>query len=151
MQNFSNDEIETVIAHELGHYKRKHILKNLFISTISSFLIFYLIDLLTKPSLHWFGFSKISEIPALPLIAVWGILSGLVTTPLTNALSRKFEFEADEYSVKVTKKPDIFVEALYKLNEQNLGDDSPGKFVEAYFYSHPSIKRRAERIKQIHI
>ncbi len=148
VRNFSNDEIETVIAHELGHYKRKHILKNLIISTLSSFLIFYLIDLLTKNTLHWFGFSKIYEIPALPLIAVWGIVIGLITTPLTNAISRKFEFEADAYSVEVTKMPDIFIETLYKLNKQNLGDDSPSKFVEAYFYSHPSIKRRAERIKK---
>ncbi len=148
VQNFSNDEIETVIAHELGHYKKKHIIKNLAVSTLSSFLIFYLINLLYKLSLPWFGFSNIADIPALPLIAVWGIIIGLFTTPLTNALSRKFEFEADEYSVKVTGKPDVFIDTLYKLNEQNLGDDSPGKFVEAYFYSHPSIKRRAEHIRK---
>jgi STE24 endopeptidase len=149
LNNFSVDEIETVIAHELGHYKKKHIIKNLIISTISSFLFFYLINILDKLSLTWFGFTSITEIPALPLIAVWGIFIGFFTTPITNAISRKFEFEADEYAVKSTGKPEIFIKTLYKLNEQNLGDEMPNKFIEIYFYSHPSIKRRAERIRTI--
>ncbi len=149
INNFSVDEIETVIAHELGHYKNKHILKNLIISTLSSFLFFYLINILDKLSLGWFGFSSITDIPSLPLIAVWGMFIGFFTTPITNAISRKFEFEADKYAVLSTKKPDVFIKTLYKLNEQNLGDDMPNKFVEIYFYSHPSIKRRAERIRMI--
>jgi len=149
LNNFSTDEIETVVAHELGHYKKRHIIKNLIISTVSSFLFFYLVNVLDKFSLSWFGFTSITEIPALPLIAVWGILIGFFTTPLTNAISRKFEFEADEYAVLSTRKPDIFIETLYKLNEQNLGDEIPNKFVEIYFYSHPSVKRRAERIQTI--
>ncbi len=149
INNFSDEEILTVIAHELGHYKKKHIIKNLFFSTVSSFLIFFLIDLLYRTSLTSFGYSHLYDIPALPLIAIWGIIIGFFTTPLTNALSRKYEFEADEYSVRVTNTPEVFVNTLYKLNAQNLGDDSPNKFVEVYFYSHPSIRRRAERIKLI--
>ena len=76
------------------------------------------------------------------------MIIGLAQAPLTNMLSRKYEYEADNYSVTVTNKPEVFSNALEKLNKQNLGDDNPHPFVEWYFYSHPSIKKRIESIKK---
>ena len=148
LDNYSNDEIETVIAHELGHYKKKHIVKNILIGTVTSFLTLFLIALLYKNSLSWFGFSSIIQIAALPLLALWSMLIGLVQTPFGNILSRKFEYEADEYAVKETDKPNDFIATLEKLNEQNLGDKEPHPFVEWFFYSHPSIKNRIAAIKK---
>ena len=149
LDEFTNDEIETVIAHELGHYKHKHIIKNLIIGTLSSFITLYLLALLYSNSLSWFGFENISDIAALPILALWGMLLGILQAPLTNILSRKFEYEADEYSVKVTNKPEVFIGTLEKLNEQNLGDKEPHPFVEWFFYSHPSIKKRIAYIQSI--
>ena len=149
INEFTNEEIETVIAHELGHYKHKHIIKNLIIGTLSSFVTLYLLALLYSYSLSWFGFESITDIAALPILVLWGMLLGIIQTPLTNILSRKFEYEADEYAVKVTNKPEIFINTLEKLNEQNLGDKEPHPFVEWFFYSHPSIKRRTEHIKTL--
>ncbi len=77
------------------------------------------------------------------------MLIGLVQTPLTNILSRKHEYEADEYAVKSTNKKDIFINTLTKLTEQNLGDKDPHPFVEWFFYSHPSIKNRIAYISII--
>ncbi len=142
LDNYSEDEIETVIAHELGHYKRKHIIKNIFISTISSFLIFYLIAQLHQLSLNWFGFSSITQIASLPLLMLWGALIGLVQQPITNWISRKYEYEADKYAIQVTNKRDAFASTLEKLTTQNLSDKEPHPFVEWFFYSHPSIKKR---------
>ena len=140
---FTNDEIETVIAHELGHYKHKHIIINIVVSTISSFVTLYLISVFIRNiHLSWFGFSKITDIAALPLLSLWGMLIGLIQTPLTNILSRKHEYQADEYAVKSTNKKEIFINTLTKLTEQNLGDKDPHPFVEWFFYSHPSIKNR---------
>ena len=68
LENFSNDEIEVVLAHEFGHFKHKHIVKNIVISTVSSFLIFFLMGFLYKNSLEWFGFSSITQIDALPVL-----------------------------------------------------------------------------------
>ena len=95
LNSYSMGEIETVIAHELGHYKRKHIIKNIFIGTVSSFLTLYLIALLFDESLSWFGFVSIKQIAALPLLSLWAMLIGIILTPLTNLISRKFEYEAD--------------------------------------------------------
>ena len=142
LENYTKDEIETVIAHELGHYKKKHIIKNIIIGTAASFLTLFLISYLYKISIHWFGFDKITIIAALPLLTLWIMLIGLVQTPLTNILSRKYEYEADEYAVSSTRKPDSFKSTLEKLTEQNLGDKNPHPFVEWFFYSHPSIKNR---------
>ena len=151
LENFSHDEIETVIAHELGHYKKKHIVKNIIIGTATSFLTLFVIAWLYKNSLSWFDFKSITQIAALPLLALWSMLVGLIQTPLGNILSRKFEYEADEYAVTETRTPKVFINTLEKLNEQNLGDKEPHPFVEWFFYSHPSVKRRVEAINSIKV
>lgn len=142
LDNYTNDEIETVIAHELGHYKKKHIIKNILIGTISSFLIFYLIAQLHQISLSWFGFSGITQIASLPLLMLWGALIGLIQQPITNWISRKFEYEADSYAIDATGKKEAFASTLEKLTTQNLSDQEPHPFVEWFFYSHPSVKKR---------
>ena len=146
LESYSTQEIETVIAHELGHFKKKHIIKNILIGTISSFLTLFLIALLYKNSLTWFNFTNITQVAALPLLALWSMLIGIIQTPLGNILSRKFEYEADEYAVAETKNPSAFKNTLEKLTNQNLGDKEPHHFVEWFFYSHPSIKNRINAI-----
>jgi len=146
LDNYTKEEIETVIAHELGHYKKKHIIKNIIIGTVSSFLTLFLIAKLYDVSLIWFGFDMRNDIAALPLLSLWAMLIGLIQTPLGNILSRKYEYEADRYAVDVTKKPEAFVSTLRKLTSQNLGDENPNSFVEWFFYSHPSINNRVNAI-----
>lgn len=147
LNNYSKDEIETVIAHELGHYKHKHILKNILFGTISSFLTFFIISILYKSSLSWFDFESITQIAALPLLSLWAMIIGLIQTPIGNLLSRKFEYEADRYAIESTHKPESFINTLNKLTDQNLGDREPHPFVEWFFYSHPSIKNRVDAIR----
>lgn len=149
LEKFSNDEIETVIAHEMGHYKHKHIVKNIVISTAVSFLTFFLIAELYDLSLSWFGFELRTEIAALPVLSLWAMLVGLVISPASNIISRKFEYQADNYAVSITKKKDAFIDTLRKLTDQNLGDEDPHPFVEWFFYSHPSLKNRLNNIQEI--
>jgi len=148
LNSYTEDEVETVIAHELGHYKKKHIVKNLFIGTFTSFFILYVIATLYNWSLAWFGFARINQIAALPILALWGMIIGMLLTPLTNIISRKFEYEADEYAIVSTNKVSSFVSVLEKLTEQNLGDKNPHPFVEWFFYSHPSINKRIAAINK---
>ena len=147
LNNYSTDEIETVIAHELGHYKHKHILKNILFGTISSFLTFFIISILYKNTLSWFDFTSITQIAALPLLSLWAMLIGLIQSPIGNILSRKYEYEADRYAIESTHKPNSFISTLNKLTDQNLGDREPHPFVEWFFYSHPSIINRINAIK----
>jgi STE24 endopeptidase len=148
LSNYSKDEIETVIAHELGHYKHKHIVKNILFGTVSSFLTFFIISILYKNSLSWFGLENITQIAAMPLLSIWAMIIGLIQTPIGNLLSRKYEFEADRYAVETTQKPESFINTLNKLTDQNLGDREPHPFVEWFFYSHPSIKNRINSIQK---
>ncbi len=148
LENYSEDEVETVIAHELGHYKKKHIIKNLIIGTFTSFFTLYLIAICYKWSLPYFGFENINKIAALPILSLWAMIIGLMLNPLTNILSRKFEYEADEYAVVSTNKVNSFISVLEKLTEQNLGDKNPHPFVEWFFYSHPSISKRIAAIQK---
>ncbi len=150
LENYTSDEIETVICHELGHYKRKHIIKNIFIGTAFSFLTLFLIALFYQGSIYWFGFNSVKNIAALPLLALWGMIIGIILTPVTNIISRKFEYEADEYAIQSTGKKDAFVSTLNKLTEQNLGDKEPHPFIEWFFYSHPSIKKRVAAINKFY-
>jgi STE24 endopeptidase len=148
IENYSDDEIETVIAHELGHYKRKHIVKNIIRGTLVSFLTLYVISLLYEISLPWFGFESILQISALPLLVLWSMVIGLIESPIGSAISRKYEYEADEYAVETTRNPSAFASTLKKLTEQNLSDKEPHPFVEWFFYSHPSIKNRLNALKK---
>jgi len=148
LENYTADEIETVIAHEMGHYKKKHIIKNIIIGTFSSFLTLFLIAYLYENTIGWFGFNSITDIAALPVLSLWAAVIGLIQNPLSNILSRKFEYEADEYAVTATYKPLPYISTLNKLTEQNLGDKNPHPFVEWFFYSHPSINNRINAIKK---
>ena len=148
LNEYSKDEIETVIAHELGHYKHKHIIKNLIFGTVSSFLTFFIISILYKNSLSWFDFESITQIAALPLLSLWAMIIGLIQSPIGNILSRKYEYEADRYAIESTLKPESFINTLNKLTDQNLGDREPHPFVEWFFYSHPSIKNRINAIRE---
>ena len=147
LSNYSKDEIETVIAHELGHYKHKHILKNILFGTVSSFLTFFIISLLYKNSISLFNFNSITQIAALPLLSLWAMIIGLIQSPIGNILSRKYEYEADRYAIESTQKPESFINTLNKLTDQNLGDREPHPFVEWFFYSHPSIKNRINAVR----
>jgi len=148
LNDYSKDEIETVIAHELGHYKHKHIQKNILFGTVTSFLTFFIISLLYKNSLSWFDFNSILQIAALPILSLWAMIIGLIQTPISNILSRKYEYEADRYAIESTRKPDSFINTLNKLTDQNLGDRQPHPFVEWFYYSHPSIKNRIDAIEK---
>jgi STE24 endopeptidase len=145
--NFRDEEIETVFAHELGHYKLRHIIVMMILGTISSFLGLYLTAVLYAQSLGWFGFVSLNQIAALPLLAVWLGVYSFITTPLTNAVSRSHEFAADKFAVHLTGNAEAFVNALKKLAAINLAEVAPPAAVEFLFHSHPSIEKRIRAIE----
>jgi len=149
LDHYTEDQIETVIAHELGHYKYKHIVKNIILGTVTSFLTLYLLSVLYDLSIGWFGFNSITQVAPIPLLSLWAMLIGVIQTPLTSLISRKYEYEADRYAITSTGKPEAFKETLEKLTDQNLGDKDPHPFIEWFFYSHPSIKKRIAAINKI--
>ncbi|MCE1188363.1 MAG: M48 family metallopeptidase [Ignavibacteria bacterium] len=144
--NYTNSEILTVIAHELGHFRHKHIIKNVVTGTLNSFITLYLVSVLYQWLVGIYHYDGITAIPALPLLMVCAGIIGVLQSPLHNAISRSFEYQADKYAVKITGDEESFKSALTKLNEQNLGDKDPHPFIEWFSYSHPSIKNRIAAI-----
>lgn len=147
--NFTDDEIEVVFAHELGHFKMKHIWIMMLVGTISIFAGLYAAAQMYEFSLGWFGFTSIDTIAALPLLGIWLGLYSLITSPLGNILSRKFEYAADRYAIDLTKKGDSLVSSLRKLSNINLADTNPHPLVEFLFHSHPSIEKRIRQIQNL--
>jgi STE24 endopeptidase len=148
LEKFSIEEIEIVFAHELGHYKYGHIWKGMIVSTVLSFLGLYLVSVLYLSFIPVFGFSKINDIAAFPLLGLIFFLYSLVLMPLTNAYSRSNEILADDFAVKITNNPEAFSSTMLKLNEQNLSDKNPNPVIEFIFYSHPSTQKRIENIRK---
>ena len=147
VSNFSEEEIETVFAHELGHYRFSHIRTGIIIGTVSTFAGLYLAARLYEWSVAAFHYSAMTDLAALPLLAIWLSLFGLLTSPLGNMISRYHERQADSYAVRTTGKHDAFVAALRKLADMNLADPEPHPLVEFMFYSHPPIMKRIRALE----
>jgi STE24 endopeptidase len=144
ISGFTEDEIETVFAHEVGHYKKGHIKKNIFISVFSTFAGLFILSKLYSLILPKFGFTEVWDIGALPILALIALLFGFILKPAGAYISRKFEYEADRFAVDTTRNLPVFNSVMEKLAFQNLSNDEPNKLVEFWSYSHPSVKRRIE-------
>jgi STE24 endopeptidase len=142
LENFNMDEIEAVFAHEVGHYVHKHIYIGIFVSTISSFLSFYLANYFYVNALSYFPFNGIADPAALPLLFLILTLITLLITPFSNALSRHHERQADRYALGHIEDTKSFKTSMLKLSELNLSNQQPHPLIEFFFYSHPSIKKR---------
>lgn len=144
LEKFNTDEIEGVFAHEVGHYAHKHIIQGVIIGTISSNLTLYIAYISLNFVVAYFGFMGIADLAALPVLSLIMTAISLISSPLTNMLSRANERQADTYAIKNSSNPEAFISALTKLAESNLADPSPHPIVEFLFHSHPSIGKRVE-------
>lgn len=151
MENFTPEEIEFVFAHEMGHYTKRHITKLVLLSTVGTFLGLYLTSLLYIGTMGFFGFTQPYEIAALPLLFLYLSIYGLITSPITNIFSRKYEWEADTYAIETTRDREAFISSMEKLADQNLAEKTPNKVIEFLFHSHPSIAKRIEFAKNYEI
>ena len=145
-------ELEAVLAHEIGHYKRKHIPKMLAGSAIGLLLAFFLIAQLAGQPWFYraFGFEPGSIVPALLLFS---LLSGVITfwfSPLFHLVSRKFEYEADHYAARTMQEIESLLGALRKLNEKNLSNLTPHPVYSGFYYSHPTLLEREQALTNAH-
>jgi STE24 endopeptidase len=142
LERFSPEEIETVLAHELGHQRHRHISKMLLLSGLGSWAAFAVVDLTSAWWTSRLGVQGLADPAGFPMLLLSLFLIGLVGLPLQNALSRRFEWQADRFAVTLTHQPPAFAEALRKLGELNLADPAPPRWIEWLFYDHPAIHRR---------
>ena len=144
LEKFSTDEIEGVFAHEVGHYVHKHITQGVVIGTVITYLSLFLAHLIFIEVVTSYGFNGVADLAALPVLSLIITLISLISSPLTNMLSRHNERQADTYAIKNSTNPNAFIEALQKLAESNLSDPEPHPLIEFLFHSHPSIGKRVK-------
>ena len=145
------DELVAVVAHEVGHFKRQHIPKFTLISILSSgFLFFVLGQLMNNPDLFAaFGMSHVSTYASMILVSI--LLSPIMrfSSLFTNFISRKFEFEADEFSVETFRQPARLIDALKKLSVDSFSHLTPHRLRIAIDYTHPPVLQRIQVLRNL--
>jgi STE24 endopeptidase len=142
LNEFTPDEIETVMAHELGHQANGDITLGILFSSVMTIGGLWLASAGLEWGIGQFGFDNPADIAALPLFAMVMGLFGLVTMPLNNAYSRWRERLADRFALRLTNMGASYASALKRLANQNLAEADPERWVEILLYSHPALRRR---------
>jgi STE24 endopeptidase len=151
LQKMNQDEILAVLAHEAGHWKKKHIMKRIIISEIFGFIGIYISFRILKTD--WLtNLFQIEPATFFAKLVILGFLSSIISfpfTPLSSYFSRKHENEADQMSVNLTGKPDGLISAMIKLSKDNLSNLHPHPLYAKLYYSHPPIVDRLTRLQQM--
>jgi STE24 endopeptidase len=143
LDNYSPEEIEAVLAHELGHHVHKHILKSIFVQAAITLFGFWAANFVLHMAIEqWHMFDTLSDYANLPLLVLVSTVLSFVLMPAMNAYSRFNERQADRYAFKSIKSVQPFISSMNKLASQNLAERTPSKWVEWFFHSHPAISRR---------
>jgi len=149
LDNYSADEVEAVLAHELGHHVHKHIFKSIGVQAAVTMLGFWAANW----TLHYAVerrhiFVSLSDFANLPLLVlIFAVLSFLLM-PALNAFSRFNERQADRYAFENIASVAPFISSMNKLAEQNLAERTPSRWVEWWFHSHPAVARRVAAAEQ---
>lgn len=147
LSGYTQEEIVSVLAHEIGHYKHRDLLRMIAAGAVFATLGFYLAHAALRGLVARFGYAAASDIAAFPLFIFCLFVFSLVTMPVSNAYSRRREYAADGYAVRSMGSAGALVSALEKLAAQNLADRNPPAWIEFLLHSHPSIGRRVRRAR----
>jgi len=144
------DELVSILAHEMGHYKKKHILKRIIISIAANGLMFFILSLfINNPGL--FAAFKMDNLSIYASLLFFGFLYtpiNMVLSIWVNLLSRKQEYESDSYAIATYRRPQAFISALKKLSVDNLSNLTPHPLKVFLSYSHPPVLNRIEAIRK---
>ena len=142
LADYSEDEIEVVLAHELAHHVHGDIWKGLIFESALILAGFFAAARVLRGSVESAGLRGPADIAGLPLLLLTAGAVSLVMVPAAHAMSRHHERRADRFALQLTKNPTAFVSAMRRLAAQNLAEEHPSKIVEWLFYSHPPIRER---------
>jgi STE24 endopeptidase len=142
LSEFSADEIESVLAHELGHHVNKDIPIGIVMETASTVIGLWIASAVMNWGVSVFGYTSPADPASLPLFVLAMGLFGLITMPLGNAFSRWRERKADAYALQATRNPQAFIGAMTRLANQNLGEVDPEPWEEFLLHTHPALGKR---------
>lgn len=142
LDNYAPEEIEAVLAHELGHHVHRHILKSIAVQAGTTLLGFWVANWVLHYAVDHHMFEELSDFANLPLLAITATLLSLLLMPALNAYSRYNERQADRYAFESIASVEPFISSMNKLAQQNLAERVPSKWIEVLFHSHPAISKR---------
>jgi STE24 endopeptidase len=142
LEQYSDDEIEVVLAHELAHHVHGDIWKGLVLEGALIFLGFRVASWALETAVPWLGLRGVGDVAGLPVLLLAAGAVSLVLMPVMHAVSRAHERQADAFALRLTGNPSAFVSAMRRLAAQNLADEDPSVLVQYLFHSHPPIRER---------
>lgn len=152
LENFSGEEIEVIMAHELCHHVKHHIWKGIALQSVLTLAGFYVAGQALPRLSASIGFSGIADVANLPLFLLLMMILSVLALPVANFFSRRLETAADLYALDVTGDALAFVSSMDKLADLTLANKTPNRIIEFIFYSHPSVEDRiklaADRVGQ---
>jgi STE24 endopeptidase len=149
MNNMDLEEMKSILAHEVGHYRYRHIWKGIAVGTVQQLVVFFCVDLILRQVFPTFLSSTRWNLTLFPYFVISvGAVSGLLFGPLGKTLSRYFERQADRYALANTTEGEAYVSALAGLANRNLSNAYPEWWVKILYYSHPPIGERLEMAEQ---
>jgi STE24 endopeptidase len=142
---YTTDEIEVVLAHELGHHVHHDIWKLIASQTVLMLCGFFVANLILHQVIDgWHYYQSLTAAATLPFFFTLIGIFGIIIMPLSNGFTRRVEYQADEYALQSTHKIEAFKNAMRRLANQNLAEIEPAPLVEFLFHSHPSINKRLQ-------
>ncbi len=151
IENHTTEELVAVLAHEIGHYKKKHLPKTLAVSFLSTGLILYFFSLMINNK-NLFTAFQVKEVSIYASLVFMGILFSPISSLLSifsNFMSRKHEYEADAYAAHAYKRPDQLISALKKLSVDSLSNLHPHRLKVFLEYSHPTVLNRIQALQKV--
>ena len=145
--SFRPEEIEAVLAHELGHHVHGDMRRGLLVQGALSLVMFWLADRALHAGVGLWGLSGPADPAGLAWLALIALVLGLVTAPLANGFSRFLERQADDFALALTRNPGGFIGAMERLASLNLAERRPHRLKELVLYSHPALDRRIARAR----
>ena len=142
LAEYSDEEIEVVLAHELAHHVHGDIWKGIVFESALMLAGFYLAARTLGGLSDRVGLRDVADLAGLPLLLLTAGAVSLATMPVAHAVSRGHERSADRFALDLTKNPGAFISAMRRLGAQNLAEEHPSKLVQWLFYSHPPVTER---------
>lgn len=153
IKNHTVKELVAVLAHEIGHYKKKHIIKGMVISITHSAVLFFLLSIFLQEKALFDAF-YMDRMTVYAGLVFFGMLYApieMILSLFTQLSSRKHEFEADAFAVETTGNQDDMISTLKKLSKDNLSNLTPHPWYVFLNYSHPPVMQRIKAIKEIKV
>ena len=148
LKDLTEEELVAVLAHEIGHYKKKHIIWNFIFSGIQSLIIFYILWLVLWNDVFSLAMWSENNSFVLSMLAFFTLFTpiSMILWIFANIMSRKFEYQADEFCAKNNSAKELS-NALIKLSKNNLSNLTPHPAYEFFYYSHPTVLKRLKALE----